>query len=366
MGEGSGDDSIPYDMGNAEDAWVPNDDDSEDMSQLMEDSKIPLYDGCRTNWLVATVLLLNCFIVFGVSIAFANEMLKLIKELLPPGNSPPKSHYKARKYMAKMGLCYNSIHACKNGCCLFWKDLKDVDKCPNCNKSRYTANSTTRPVKVLRHFPLIPRLKRMFRCKRLAELSKWHATQIKEGNHVECVPDSKAWNHINSMYPDFGSKTRNIRLGMALDGVNPFSNQSLSHSTWPVVLLNCNLPHRLVTKGFFIILALLIPGKESVTSENLDTYLAPLVEELLELWEGVRAVDVSSQGSDRNFSLRAILIWCIHDYPVYGLISGQVTKGWIQGMFRMWSKYEYQTLNIVGKKHVPWTPSILTKKPSLL
>jgi hypothetical protein len=303
MGEGSGDDSIPYDMGNAEDAWVPNDDDSEDMSQLMEDSKIPLYDGCRTNWLVATVLLLNCFIVFGVSIAFANEMLKLIKELLPPGNSPPKSHYKARKYMAKMGLCYNSIHACKNGCCLFWKDLKDVDKCPNCNKSRYTANSTTRPVKVLRHFPLIPRLKRMFRCKRLAELSKWHATQIKEGNHVECVPDSKAWNHINSMYPDFGSKTRNIRLGMALDGVNPFSNQSLSHSTWPVVLPNYNLPPWLVTKRFFIMLALLIPGKESITSENLDTYLAPLVEQLLELWEGIRAVDVSSQGNDRNFSL---------------------------------------------------------------
>jgi hypothetical protein len=27
-------------------------------------------------------------------------------------------------------------------------------------------------------------------------------------------------------------------FGTSLDGVNPFSNQSLSHSTWPVVLLN--------------------------------------------------------------------------------------------------------------------------------
>ena len=139
MGEGSGDDSIPCDMGNVEGAWVPSDDDSEakDMSQLLEDSKIPLYNGCTTNWLVAILLLLNCFTIFGVSTAFANEMLKLMKELFLPMNSLPKSYYEAHKYMAKMGLYYNSIHACKNGCCLFWKDLKDVDKCPNYSESWY-------------------------------------------------------------------------------------------------------------------------------------------------------------------------------------------------------------------------------------
>jgi hypothetical protein len=68
---------------------------------------------------------------------------------------------------------------------------------------------------------------------------------------------------------------------MALDGVNLFSNQSLSHSIWHVVLLNYNLPPWLVTKQFFIMLVLLIPGKESVISDNIDVYLAPLIEELL-------------------------------------------------------------------------------------
>ena len=34
-------------------------------------------------------------------------------------------------------------------------------------------------------------------------------------------------------------------------------------------------------------LVLLIPGKESVTSDNIDAYLAPLIEELLQLWKGV-------------------------------------------------------------------------------
>ena len=69
-------------------------------------------------------------------------------------------------------------------------------------------------------------------------------------------------------------------LGLALDGVNPFRNQSLSHSTWPVVMLNYNLPPWLVTKNFFMMLTLLIPGKESVTDKNVDVYVAPLIEEL--------------------------------------------------------------------------------------
>lgn len=75
-------------------------------------------------------------------------------------------------------------------------------------------------------------------------------------------------------------------------------------------------------------LALLIPGNESVTSENIDVYLAPLLEELLELWVGVSATDVSEEPHRQQFTLRALLLWCIHDYHAYGLTSGQVTKGY--------------------------------------
>ena len=271
---------------------------------------------------------MNCFTVFGVSNACADEILKVVSELLPLGNNLPKSHYEGKKFLRLLGLSYDSIHACRNGCCLFRKQLADALYCPKCGQMRYTSEKNKRVVKVLRHFPLIPRLQRMFRCGRLAQLSKWHVTRKDLQGNIECVPDSKAWKHIDAMYPEFGTSERNIRLGMALDGVNPFSNQSLSHSTWPVVLLNYNLPPWLVTKRFFLMLVLLIPGKESVTSENIDVYLAPLIEELQELWGGVDAVDVSDPNGHRNFILKAILMWCIHDYPAYGLVSGQVTKGY--------------------------------------
>jgi hypothetical protein len=89
---------------------------------------------------------------------------------------------------------------------------------------------------------------------------------------------------------------------------------------------NYNLPAWLVTKPFFIMLALLIPGRKSVTLENINVYLTPLIEELLELWNGVPTIDVYEAPPRQHFKLRALLLWCIHDFPAYGLTSGQVRK----------------------------------------
>ena len=83
-----------------------------------------------------------------------------------------------------------------------------------------------------------------------------------------------------------------------------------------------------MTKPFFIMLALLIPGRESVTSENIDVYLTPLIGELLELWNVVPAIDVFEEPFRQHFKLHALNLWCIHDFPTYGCTFGQVTKGY--------------------------------------
>ena len=300
----------------------------EEGMDVLEEFAVPLYEGSKTRQVVAVILLLNCFAVFGVSNACTTELLKLLLKLLPVNNTLPKTYYEARKFQRHLGLSFVSIHACRNGCCLFRKELQGAMNCLKCGQLRYKSESSRTSMKVLRHFPLIPWLRRMYRCTSLAKLNKWHTKRKDYSSNVECVPDSKAWKHIDSAYPRFALEERNIRLGLALDSVNPFSNQSLSHSTWPVVLLNYNLPPWLVTKRFFLMLALLIPGKESVTSENVDVYLAPLIEELQQLWEGIDAVDASAESVNRKFTLKAILMWCIHDYPAYGLVSRQVTKGY--------------------------------------
>jgi hypothetical protein len=71
---------------------------------------------------------------------------------------------------------------------------------------------------------------------------KWHAQgHIKDG--VLWHPaDGEAWKAFNSSYPNFALDLRNVRLGLASDGFNPFGNMSSSHSTWPVMLVPYNLP----------------------------------------------------------------------------------------------------------------------------
>ena len=138
---------------------------------------------------------------------------------------------------------------------------------------------------------------------------KWHVDKKSKDKVMRSVVDSKAWNHVNNKWPKFAKEERNVRLGLALDGVNLFTNKSLSHSTWPMVMLNYNLLPWLVTKNFFMMLTLLIPGKESVTNKNVDVYLEPLIEELQELWEGIDCVDGSQRNSDNNtFKLRGMLL----------------------------------------------------------
>ncbi|KAL3691388.1 hypothetical protein R1sor_005039 [Riccia sorocarpa] len=105
--------------------------------------------------------------------------------------------------------------------------------------------------------------------------------------------------------------------------------KSSSHSTWPVVLTNYNVPPWLASKKGFLLLALIIPGPKKV--RNIDIYLEPLVEELQQLWTGVDDVyDGRTEriGRDRWFTLKGVLLWTMHDYPGYAQVSGFQTSGY--------------------------------------
>ena len=115
-------------------------------------------------------------------------------------------------------------------------------------------------MKVIRWFPLISRLQKMYRCTELSTLMKWHTTHKSPDGLVWSVVDSKAWAHVSLLDPTFQVESRNIHLGLVLDGMNPFSDMSLRYSVWPILLLNYNLPPWLTTKIFFVMMSILIPG----------------------------------------------------------------------------------------------------------
>jgi hypothetical protein len=132
----------------------------------------------------------------------------------------------------------------------------------------------------------------------VSSLMRWHEDNLsdREGGDglVKHPCDSKAWKHFHSSVDQtFGNDVRNVHFALAADGVNPFKQIRSTWSTWPIMLLNYNLPPWLSTKKFFHMLCLQILGKQSVTSEHFNVYMAPLVEELLQLWYGVPALDIT-------------------------------------------------------------------------
>ena len=73
-------------------------------------------------------------------------------------------------------------------------------------------------------------------------------------------------------------------------------------------------------KQKFIMMLVLIQGPKQ-PGNDIDVYLRPLVEELLQLWNGtgVRARDEHGQ---EEFDLKALMFVTINDWPALSNLSG--------------------------------------------
>jgi hypothetical protein len=73
--------------------------------------------------------------------------------------------------------------------------------CPKGDSNRYVDGLRDIPRKVLRHFPLIPRLVRKYRFKSLAKNLTWHKDGASFDGLLRNMPNSKAWKYITGKWP---------------------------------------------------------------------------------------------------------------------------------------------------------------------
>nr|GFA63928.1 hypothetical protein [Tanacetum cinerariifolium] len=205
-------------------------------------------------------------------------------------------------------------------------DRAGQQSCHICKASRYKSDEvggspksrkSNKPAKFLRYFPLIPRLKRLYKCEKTAKDMRWHDTGRTKDGKLRHPADGLAWSAFNDRYSQFASDPRSVRLGLASDGFNPFGTMSTSHSTWPVLLIPYNLPPWICMKRQSFILSSIIPG-EKAHGNDIDVYLRILIKELQLLWKGVDAYDDFSK---QHFKLKASLMWTINDFPAYANLS---------------------------------------------
>jgi len=114
-----------------------------------------------------------------------------------------------------------------------------MSKCPRCGVSRYKVkddeecssdeNSKKGPLaKVLWYLPIVPKFKRLFANGDDAKDLTWHANGRNYDGMVHHPADCSQWKKIDRLFPDFGKEARNLRLGLASDGMNPYGNLSKS------------------------------------------------------------------------------------------------------------------------------------------
>ncbi|XP_075659328.1 uncharacterized protein LOC142629262 [Castanea sativa] len=270
------------------------DEEERHFDKLEEDAKRELYPGCTDYSILKFVIeMLNVKVMTNLSNKGLDMMLELLTKVLSKDNLVPRSTYEAKKILRGLGMSYKHIDACKNDCALFWKENENLDKCPVCETPRYKdtrAQGKKIPHKVLRYFPLTPRLRRLYMLGQRAKDMIWYIDKRVDDGIMRHPADSEEWKEFDLQHPDFALEPRNVRLGLATDGFNPFGNMNNNYRN------------------------------------EIDTYLKPLVDELKELWEeGVETYDAYSK---EHFQMRATLLWTIHDYPGFGNVSGWRTKGY--------------------------------------
>ncbi|KAG8473410.1 hypothetical protein CXB51_035692 [Gossypium anomalum] len=278
---------------------APNEEPNEEAAKfynLLNEMNEELYEGSKYSKLSFCIRLFHLKCLGGWTGNSFTMMLEFLREMFPFAKIP-QSCQDMKRLIKDLGLGYDKIHSFPNDCMLYWGDQKNQQSCHVYGKSRWMNSNTKdvntdeggaqlrkKPVKVLRYFPLIPRLQRLFMSSKTAESMTWHNDQRTDDGLLRHPADSLAWKSFDSKFPSFASDPRNVRLGLAADGFNPFKIMSTSYSTWPVVLVPYNLPPWICMKQSSFILSMIIPGEKA-------------------------------------------LLWTINDFPAYANLSGWSTKG---------------------------------------
>ncbi|KAH7843036.1 hypothetical protein Vadar_012013 [Vaccinium darrowii] len=276
--------------------------DVRNFDKLFEDAQRKVFPGSNSTILSFIVKILHTKVHGKLSNHAFDMMMQVIKSLLPVYDEfIPWNIREAKKLLRDLGLGYVRIDVCRYDCILFWKENANLENCPRCKESRYKVNDG--------------------KSKKIPHKEK----RVDDGV-LRHPADGEEWKNFDVRYPTFAADPRNVRLGLATDGFNPFRNMSTSYSVWPIIVMPYNLPPWKCMKEPFCMMSLLIPGRHA-PGRDIDVYLRPLIDELKELWEdGVQTYDASN---GEFFRMHAAVMWTINDFPAYGNMSGWTTKGYL-------------------------------------
>ncbi|XP_070017211.1 uncharacterized protein LOC107767582 [Nicotiana tabacum] len=263
---------------------------NKDFFDLLINGNQELYEGSKYSKLEFLLKLYHIKCLSGLSNKEMTMILDLLRDAFKFAKIPI-SFYEAKNTINKLCLDYVKIDACPNDCMLYWEDDIDEETCKYCHASRWKPDKKSN---------------KMLCLLQTAEHMRWHTVGGNKDGIIRHPRDGEAWKRFDSTFPEFSSDPRNVRLGLASDGLNPFGMMSTNYSIWSVILVPYNLPPWLCMKQPNFILSMMILGPRTA-GNNIDVYLQPLIKELNELWS--KGVEIFDSSKDEIFRMRAALMW---------------------------------------------------------
>jgi hypothetical protein len=214
------------------------------------------------------------------------------------------------------------LHCCADGCVAYTGRLLAATCCPSCGKRRY--NTKGEPNYRFQYIPLLPRLRLQYsNAERSQELSSYRASFNPAGPNDGHCNDVFDGDWFRQCWMDgYFHDNRDIALRLTLDAIGVVKHPQKRQLVTPVVLYLLSLPPDTRDDATNALTTHLIPG--GYNKEFIDTWLEPLVTELLELHRGVQAYYGASRG---DFTMRAHVIMVTGDGPAVADMMGTKSPG---------------------------------------
>jgi hypothetical protein len=215
-----------------------------------------------------------------------------------------------------------TIPCCSDGCVAYTGRLLAASQCPSCGKQRFNQDGNV--VYSFQYIPLLPRLRLQYSdAKRSKQLTSYRASfnpAQTDNGHRNDVFDGDWFREC--WLAGYFQDNRHLALRLTLDAIGTVKHPKKRQTVTPVVLHLLNLHPSIREDASNALTAYLIPG--GFNKDFADTWLDPLVTELLELHSGVNVHDGESQ---RDFMLKAHVILVTGDGPAIADVMGTKSPG---------------------------------------
>ena len=282
-----------------------------------------------------------------------NSLIKLIRYLLIFHDENAYSRFPTSLYMARklFGIGDHQIikYATCQKCCKLYS-IKDLptDKPYHCTFQ----NFLNHPIVNLRSpcnnlitkqiptnqgiihrpsliFPIVNikrQLQGLYNKKGFEESCRKWAARPNNNQELSDIYDGRIWKDFkdtNDGRSFFRYEVSDSHLGIMLnlDWFQPFENSQYSVGVMYGVI--CNLPRSERFKTSNIITLAVIPGPNKPKLHQLNHYLAPIIDQLIELWNGIELSTTYENSSGK--SIRAAVICCACDIPAARKLCGHIS-----------------------------------------